>query len=251
MDGGAKLFKIKTVIKFILNLTKLRKIIDYYLLKMKITKHIKAGTAISYQNFNLFQDYNENLIFIHIPKAAGMSVVKTLYGKSVSNHASANDYIKQNKYLFKKAYSFAITRNPYTRAFSAYNYLQAAGMNPIDKVWKDIFIKKYETFESFLINGGLKYAIDNDAQHFIPQHKFIFDEKDVSLCNFIGQIEEMKDVEKHLTTVLGVEITFSKVNVTSSNSIDINKIYTKKMLRVVNELYGKDFNLLGYTKIWE
>jgi chondroitin 4-sulfotransferase 11 len=137
---------------------------------------------------SLFNDYNSNVIFIHIPKAAGMSVVNTLYNRTLSNHATAMDYFKENPNKFRSECSFAITRNPYTRLYSAYYYLKSGGMNIIDKVWRDLYLSKYESFESFIVEGGLENAVSKQADHFIPQYKFIYDDDSKRLCDFVGKI---------------------------------------------------------------
>jgi hypothetical protein len=177
-----------------------------------------------------------------------MSVVKALYGKTSSNHASALDYFNKNKLKFASTYSFAITRNPYTRLYSAYNYLTQGGMNFIDRAWYSLYLEKYESFEKFVLNGGLKTAIEKNAEHFIPQYKFIYDTNHIKLCTYVGKFEFLSDVEKELSIKTGKEIHFTNQNVMNKNKFDISSKYNLEMLDIVNKYYAKDFELLEYDK---
>ncbi|MEG3754187.1 sulfotransferase family 2 domain-containing protein [Psychromonas arctica] len=219
-----------------------------YKSKQKVTKMKRKlkGNGISYANKILFNETNEKLLFIHIPKAAGMSVVKALYNQNRSHHASATDYKKEDEIKFSQAFSFAITRNPYTRLHSAYNYLKSGGMNNIDRAWWELYLAKYDSFESFIIEGGLNYAVENKAEHFIPQYKFVFDDDNNLLCNYLGKIEKLNETEILLTKKLQKQVTFSHRNAVSKSSVDLDDIYTLKMLEIVNQCYQKDFSLLGY-----
>jgi len=217
-------------------------------LKIKIQKmkrRLKNG-GVKYEGKVLFNNTNNNVIFIHIPKAAGMSVVKTLYDQNRSHHASVTDYINEDEVKYSQTFSFAITRNPYTRLYSAYNYLKSGGMNNIDRAWYELYLAKYDSFEAFIVKGGLAFAINNNAEHFIPQYKFVFDERGKLLVNHLGKIENLHGTEAILTDKLQKEIAFSRRNVVSKADVDLGDIYSNKMLEIVNHSYQKDFLLFGY-----
>ena len=214
--------------------------------KIRKMKCKLKGNGVSYVNKILFNEANSKVLFVHIPKAAGMSVVKTLYNQNKSHHASASDYINEDENTFNRAFSFAITRNPYTRLYSAFNYLKNGGMNKIDLVWWELYLAKYESFEAFIIEGGLEEAIKNNAEHFIPQHQFIFDKNEKLQCDYLGKIECINDVELFLTEKLQREIIFSHTNVMNKFQPIIKTVYSKEMLAIVNKCYQKDFLLLEY-----
>jgi len=211
--------------------------------KMK-RKLIRNG--VKYDKKTLFNDSNNSVLFIHIPKAAGMSVVKTLYKQTKSHHASASDYLNEDKDKFNNAFSFAITRNPYTRLYSAYNYLKNGGMNKIDLAWNELYIAKYDNFNDFIVSGGLEFAIEKNAEHFIPQYKFIFDEDDKLQCDYLGKIENIHKTETLLTEKLQRKILFTPTNVMNQCEPVLKDIYSDEMLAIVNKCYQKDFSLLVY-----
>lgn len=219
---------------------------EYQLFSFK--RKIKSN-GIKYGNQQLFNKHNSKVLFIHIPKAAGMSVVASLYNASKSHHASALDYINENNDKFNSTFSFAITRDPYTRLYSAYSYLKSGGMNLVDRAWWDLYLKKYQNFEEFVTQGGLEFAIEKNAEHFIPQYKFIYDSQDIQLCNYVGKIENMIDVELVVSDKFNKKVNFTKKNVVNEKPLSIEKIYTDRMINIVNECYKKDFYLLDYKMI--
>jgi hypothetical protein len=93
-----------------------------------------------------------DIIFVHIPKTAGNSILKTYQNVPLQhighdlknpNYISYSNYYESNynktnilRKLFlkkKKAFSFAVTRNTWSRVFSAYQYLSKGGMTELDK----------------------------------------------------------------------------------------------------------------------
>ncbi|MCL1049566.1 sulfotransferase family protein [Shewanella abyssi] len=236
---------LKKLVKTFIFKVGLGQSIVYFRIKHKIQSAAKLKKPLDYSNRKLFFDYNNKVVFLHIPKAAGMSIVKALYNIDKSHHATALDYFNEDPDRFKNAFTFTIVRNPYERLYSAYIYLKRGGMNPGDKVWRDLYISKYNSFEDFVLNGGLQNAVDCYAEHFIPQFKFIYDGES-RICDYIGYLEKIQDVEFFLSEAIGKKIVFSRKNVTSTQRINLSEIYSKKMYGVVNEIYKKDFKLLGY-----
>jgi hypothetical protein len=172
--------------------------------------------------------------------------VFALYNINKSNHATALDYFKEDKDKFNTTFSFAITRDPYARLYSAYSYLKNDGMNIVDKVWCDLYLSKYKNFNEFIIQGGLEFAIQKNAEHFIPQYKFIYNNQEQSLCNYVGKIENIQDVELYISKQLKKRINFTKKNVVNKAILSMKDLYTDEMIDIVNRCYEKDFALLGY-----
>ena len=59
-------------------------------------------------------------IFIHVPKAAGTSIARAIYGQNVG-HRKATDYLKVSRRTFKQYFSYGFVRDPWDRAVSAYH----------------------------------------------------------------------------------------------------------------------------------
>lgn len=204
---------------------------------------VKRG--IHYRNKPLFSNANKDLIFIHIPKAAGISVVKALYNTEASCHASALDYLVQNSTLFERAQVISLVRNPYTRLLSAYNYLMQGGRCELDEVWKERYLLPYKDVNDFIQNG-LDIAINEKAEHFIPQVNFLYRDNEL-LVNFIGKIERVSEFERYVSDVLGREIKLSNEN--KSDSLESLESLTPDSISAINKLYKLDFEKLDYEMI--
>jgi hypothetical protein len=115
------------------------------------------------------------VLFIHIPKNAGMSVSKILYGEQVF-HPTIRYYQRVAVDIAHDLPSFAIWRNPVERFVSAYRYARAGGAAeaPVSRAFRT----RYMAFKS------LDDAIDHvesspslfDVDHiFRPQFWYVAD----------------------------------------------------------------------------
>ena len=73
-------------------------------------------------------------IFIHIPKCAGNAVQKSLFGEVVFGHQTIRQYqLALGSSEYRKAWKFAITRDPFERIVSAWRFLKAGGLHAHDE----------------------------------------------------------------------------------------------------------------------
>jgi hypothetical protein len=75
-------------------------------------------------------------IFIHIPKTAGTSVARTLFGQG-SRHVPYFEYEKVNGRKFNRYFKFAFVRNSWDRLVSTYFFLKKGGLNDMDRLWAE------------------------------------------------------------------------------------------------------------------
>ena len=68
-----------------------------------------------------------NLVFVHVPRAAGTSISRALYGEACTHHHSARYYRAVHPGLWARAQSFAVLRDPFDRFASAYAFVRAGG----------------------------------------------------------------------------------------------------------------------------
>jgi hypothetical protein len=115
------------------------------------------------------------LVFVHIPKAAGMSISQALYGEQMK-HASIRllHHVANGK--LAGLTSFAVLRDPVDRFLSAYRYARAGGSDVNDVA--EPFRSLYRGF------GSIDDAIDHveracnpyQVDHiFRPQHWYVTD----------------------------------------------------------------------------
>ena len=68
-----------------------------------------------------------NLIFVHVPRAAGTSITRALYGEGCIHHHSMRYYRALDPGFARRAGSFALLRDPIERFASAYAFVRAGG----------------------------------------------------------------------------------------------------------------------------
>ena len=67
------------------------------------------------------------LIFIHVPRVAGTSIARALYGQVSTRHHSIRYYRAIDPALFAQSDSFALMRDPFDRFASAYAFVRGRG----------------------------------------------------------------------------------------------------------------------------
>ena len=68
-----------------------------------------------------------NLIFVHVPRVAGTSIVRALYGQGCIHHHSMRYYASIDPAFAEIAGSFALLRDPFARFASAFAFVRAGG----------------------------------------------------------------------------------------------------------------------------
>ena len=227
----------------ILFIKRIYKALTPVIIQKYISTHI---TKSSYVNkFQLYID--EKLLFIHIPKAAGVSVHKTLFGiDSPGHHLTAS--IHKSRFSEKEwdqTFKFTFVRNPYSRLYSAYNYLSQGGRRrDLDKEYQ-CKLNTYESFDAFVING-LEKAVNEKIQHFTPQFEMITDSNGVLMVDFIGKYETLEidfRIIQHLSKRKIIR------NLKQENFATTPKehfTFSPQMINIVQKVYQKDFELFGY-----
>ena len=68
-----------------------------------------------------------NLIFVHVPRVAGTSITRALFGEGCIHHHSMRYYRALDPSFAQSAGSFALLRDPFDRFASAYAFVRAGG----------------------------------------------------------------------------------------------------------------------------
>lgn len=213
-----------------------------------ILKSLKISIRSTYP-YRPYFDKHE-CIFIHIPKAAGTSILTTLSSNNViyRDHSSWFDYSRYNNIKFKNYYKFTIVRNPYSRIVSAYTYLKNGGNKVDDLYFKDLFEKENMTFEKFVLEYLDEYKIHEHIL-FKPQYLFIFDYKHNKQVDFIGKYENIDSDIYNIFKRINIKQKLKEENKTERKK-EIEEYYTnKEVLNKVLSLYKKDFELLEYDNV--
>lgn len=187
---------------------------------------------------------NKNVLFIHIPKAAGMTIATQLYDGNEIGHFPASDWKASQRGLFNSCYKFTFVRNPWDRVYSAYNFLKKGGMehHKHDKQFKLEVIDKYSDFNDFVINYLTEETIFSYI-HFYPQYYFVFDKNDELLVDDVYKVESIDSDIKKLQS-LGVSLENIVRN--ASGSFDYKDVYNQESIDRISLLYKKDIEFFEY-----
>ena len=186
------------------------------------------------------------ILYIHIPKTAGMSIARTL-GLENPEHLTQNEIVKQNASIIdlRNYYKFAFCRNPWDRMVSLYSYCisgsEMYGKFNSPKIEK---IKELFTFKLFCQMLGSGFFIGNNfiwKAHYRQQLDFI----NVTNIDFIGRFENLQ--EDFYTVCDNAGIPRQELqHINKSNRKHYTEYYDDETKQIVAEKYAKDIEYFGY-----
>jgi len=192
--------------------------------------------------------HKHKFVFVHIPKVAGGSIVRANIPLRVIGH----NIRKKNKYFkdIKKStnqFSFAFVRNPWDRCVSAFRYLNNGGQNRADKKDAEKFFIGYQSDFAGFIRHHKSNNVFLEQMHFKPQYKWICDENDNVLVDFVGKFENLQeDFNKLCDTI---EVPRQKLihnKKPKSKHKHYTEYYDEETKQIVAEKYAKDIEMFGY-----
>lgn len=192
------------------------------------------------------EDYR--CIFVHIPKCAGISVSKSLFGEEFAPiHRSLHGYLADfGPKDFQAYFKFTVVRNPYDRLASAYFFLKKGGINEDDKNWAEKNLSAYDSFDTFVKNWVNQENIQTEI-HFRPQCDFICLEKNRPGVDFIGYYENLAADFQYVCRKINSHSTLLAMNRNAGKEKDFREYYTEETKAIVADVYADDIRVLGYS----
>ncbi|WP_340106368.1 sulfotransferase family 2 domain-containing protein [Rhodohalobacter sp. 8-1] len=183
-------------------------------------------------------------IFIHIPKTAGISVNKALFGDYGGGHKDVTFYKRAfGPLTYRTYFTFTFVRNPYSRVLSAYLFLKKGGFYEKDKKWAEKHLSQYSSFGQF-VEEWLNEETIHTYNHFVPQHSFVCDIDLVPDVDFIGRFEKLEEDFQYIAGRLRLDVKLPVLNKTGSRRWE--DYYTPELAEKVREVYREDFEVFGY-----
>ncbi len=207
--------------------------------KLQAKRNIVTTSSYSYKPLD-----DTKSIFVHVPKCAGVSVSKALYGNLAGGHTTLDGYLN----IFEPTevfsyFKFTIVRNPWDRLVSAFHFLKADGLKDKDKNWSEHELKNFDNFDDFV-----KAWVNEDNiwkwHHFRPQYYYICDMKSKVKLDFIGFFENLNEDFAYIAKKLGKNCTLAKTN--SSRRKSYFHYYNNATRQIVANVYARDIEMLGY-----
>lgn len=218
--------------------------------RYRALQKLRVGEAASGYSLKPFDSLK--CIFIHVPKAAGVSVCRALFGGLAGGHTHIGMYqMVFSKTEFADYFKFTFVRNPWDRLLSAYAFLQSGGLDESDRQWSRANLHQFETFEDFVL-GWVTEANIISHIHFIPQYRFVClpFSKRIGV-DFVGRYEHLERDFAHVRDRLGLESTVKLPHHNrgpgAARPGDFRRHYTAAMREVVERVYAQDIELFGYT----
>lgn len=206
-------------------------------------KYREPKDSTNYYSLNGYHFYN--CIFVHIPKTAGVSISKSIFGNLAGGHKTIQIYQNLFGPYFDKYFKFAFVRNPWDRLYSAYTFLKDGGFNEKDRKWSEANLSHFQDFEDFVINWLSKENSYKKA-HFISQHHFITNDKGKIAVDFLGRFENLIQDVEIICNKIGVKNTLAHNN-QSKRAANYQEMYTPEMIAIVEKVYQKDISTFGYA----
>jgi len=186
-------------------------------------------------------------LFVHIPKCAGISVCRSLFGDLTCGHLSLKRYqIMFGPQEFKDYFKFTFVRNPYDRLVSAFFFMKKGGMNKIDKEWAEKNLSTYDSFDAF-VKAWVNPKNIRSALHFHPQCDYLCLVKDRPGVDFIGYYENLEADFQLISRKLKMDSSLLSMNRSPARGKDYREYYTDETRAIVGKVYADDLRLLGYT----
>lgn len=216
----------------------------YSLFPITIKEKVSSISNVAYSPI---EDMNE-IIFIHIPKCAGNSIMQTLYGVKGQGHNKLVDYALEDRKKFSTYFKFSVMREPVSRFISAFYYLKSGGMGTYDVEFSNRYLNEYDSVDDLCLamsaDAGLKKTILSWT-HFISQFEFLSIDGEVGV-DFLICYDYLDQDFDELKKLLGSKCT-GKLKSINRNKEKREEEVSEFTIQYLQQIYNADVAL--YQKL--
>jgi hypothetical protein len=185
-------------------------------------------------------------IFVHVPKAAGVSVCRSLFGNLAGGHATIAQYqVVFDPAELRRYFKFTFVRDPWDRIHSAYHFLIRGGFGEHDARWARENIGAFANFDDFVKRWVNEDNVESWV-HFRPQHRFIcLPGRSTPAVDFVGRFENLEEDYEVVRAHIPGAGPLRHENRTGRRP-DLREDYSEESRAIVARVYRRDIDLLGY-----
>tara|TARA_R100000005_G_C4900529_1_gene142925 strand:- start:33 stop:638 length:606 start_codon:yes stop_codon:yes gene_type:complete len=191
--------------------------------------------------------HERKLIFIHIPKNAGTSIIKAMGVENIFFDKTIEEYKEHYDEYWDKYKKFTVVRDPIDRFISAYKFARMKESGWFSATGEEGLEKHahYELCNKMDINEYTSYLYKNNKEFNrwnIPQTFIISNENNEIEIDYYVRFENLQeDLSK-----IGIE----KIEKFNSSKINDEKMIqlTKKSKNMLHTIYDIDYQNFYYTK---
>lgn len=187
------------------------------------------------------------IIFIHVPKVAGTSVVKGLYGIDGIGHFTAAQ-IERGLSTKRENYKLiALTRCPWERAVSIYEFVKAGGTPDVPFI-NSADLQVPDSFSEYAKVWLPNYNENELSDVFKSQTHFLCDNSNNIIVDAVYKLDELGDFAVNASEIMDREIVFPRKNVVRRKEAMSHYYSDSKTIRSIEQFYKRDIELLGYKR---
>ena len=188
-------------------------------------------------------DTQKPILFIHIPKTAGRSLIDTYSDYFADAHHSPALMYKTSHNIDNMTL-VSVVRNPWERLYSSYEFLISGGLTEADRRVGELLKKQTSDFNFFVKHWLVKYTTYS-YMHFVPQTDFLFDWRNKLIpCDIIRFENLARGWDDFAAKQNLPRQELPKKNV--STKVSYKDVYDAESIEIVRKLYAKDIDFLGY-----
>lgn len=186
-------------------------------------------------------------IFVHVPKAAGTSINRAIYGRTLG-HFRARDIRRCFPELYERSFVFGVVRNPWARALSAYRFAVQGRTGTMGIRNPEMYRgPEFTSFERFLQEWLVHQEDLGSLDHvFRLQVDYLADDDGELITNYIGKVETIERDILEVGSHLGMVIELGRYNRTASTDDYRSAYENDDMIDLVRHVYRADVEKFGY-----
>lgn len=217
-------------------------------LRPRLAAHYQAMREGRAGEYDLRPMLERGVLFVHIPKCAGIAVCRALYGGLGGGHLPLAHYqLVFGAAEYARLYRFAVVRNPFARLLSAYRFLASGGLNAHDAAWAARHLPPGD-FNAF-VERWLTPARARASVHLRAQVDFLRVPGTAGLAvDFLARQESLAADFERLCAQRGLHLPApGQHNRSAASDEDYRAVFSPAAVRVAAAVYAQDLRALGYA----